>query len=50
MLTHPNSFKTSVNNFQTLAEWLEYCEKLHAKPIDMGLAGAGGGAADVDSL
>jgi dihydrofolate synthase / folylpolyglutamate synthase len=22
---------------QTLAEWLEYCEKLHAKPIDMGL-------------
>jgi dihydrofolate synthase / folylpolyglutamate synthase len=33
MLTHPNSFKT----FQTLAEWLEYCEKLHAKPIDMGL-------------
>jgi dihydrofolate synthase / folylpolyglutamate synthase len=37
MLTYPNSFKTSVNNFQTLAEWLEYCEKLHAKPIDMGL-------------
>ena len=37
MLTHPNPFKTSVNNFQTLAEWLEYCEKLHAKPIDMGL-------------
>ena len=33
MLTHPNSFKT----FETLAEWLEYCEKLHAKPIDMGL-------------
>ncbi len=25
------------NNFQTLAEWLEYCEKLHAKPIDLGL-------------
>ncbi|MEQ1536525.1 MAG: bifunctional tetrahydrofolate synthase/dihydrofolate synthase [Burkholderiaceae bacterium] len=23
--------------FQTLAEWLEYCEKLHAKPIDLGL-------------
>ena len=37
MLTHPNPFKTSVNKFQTLAEWLEYCEKLHAKPIDMGL-------------
>jgi dihydrofolate synthase / folylpolyglutamate synthase len=33
MLTHPNSSKT----FETLAEWLEYCEKLHAKPIDMGL-------------
>ena len=25
------------NTFQTLAEWLEYCEKLHAKPIDLGL-------------
>ena len=37
MLTHPNSFKTLINNFETLAEWLEYCEKLHAKPIDMGL-------------
>ena len=23
--------------FETLAEWLEYCEKLHAKPIDLGL-------------
>ena len=23
--------------FQTLAEWLEYCENLHAKPIDLGL-------------
>ncbi len=29
----PNPSKT----FQTLAEWLEYCEKLHAKPIDLGL-------------
>ncbi len=28
---------TPSNTFQTLAEWLEYCEKLHAKPIDMGL-------------
>ena len=25
------------NTFQTLAEWLEYCENLHAKPIDLGL-------------
>jgi dihydrofolate synthase / folylpolyglutamate synthase len=32
-----NSSKTSANNFLTLAEWLEYCEKLHAKPIDLGL-------------
>jgi dihydrofolate synthase / folylpolyglutamate synthase len=23
--------------FQNLAEWLEYCENLHAKPIDLGL-------------
>ena len=28
---------TPSNTFQTLAEWLEYCEKLHAKPIDLGL-------------
>jgi dihydrofolate synthase / folylpolyglutamate synthase len=27
----------SSKNFQTLAEWLEYCENLHAKPIDLGL-------------
>ncbi|MEN9982416.1 MAG: bifunctional tetrahydrofolate synthase/dihydrofolate synthase [Pseudomonadota bacterium] len=27
----------SSNNFQTLAEWLEYCENLHAKQIDLGL-------------
>jgi dihydrofolate synthase / folylpolyglutamate synthase len=33
----PNLTQTSANNFQTLAEWLEYCEKLHAKPIDLGL-------------
>ena len=33
MLTHPNSSKT----FETLAEWLEYCENLHAKQIDLGL-------------
>ena len=33
----PNPPKTLANNFQTLAEWLEYCEKLHAKPIDLGL-------------
>jgi dihydrofolate synthase / folylpolyglutamate synthase len=29
--------KTLANSFQTLAEWLDYCEKLHFKPIDMGL-------------
>ena len=28
---------TSSKTFETLAEWLEYCEKLHAKPIDLGL-------------
>jgi dihydrofolate synthase / folylpolyglutamate synthase len=28
---------TPSKTFQTLAEWLEYCEKLHAKPIDLGL-------------
>jgi dihydrofolate synthase/folylpolyglutamate synthase len=33
----PNPSKTLANNFQTLAEWLEYCEKLHAKPIDLGM-------------
>ena len=33
MTTHSNPSKT----FETLAEWLEYCEKLHAKPIDLGL-------------
>ena len=32
-LTPPNPS----NTFQTLPEWLEYCEKLHAKPIDLGL-------------
>jgi dihydrofolate synthase / folylpolyglutamate synthase len=32
-----NSPKTLANTFQTLVEWLEYCEKLHAKPIDLGL-------------
>jgi dihydrofolate synthase / folylpolyglutamate synthase len=32
-----NPPKTLANTFQTLAEWLEYCEKLHAKPIDLGL-------------
>ena len=36
-MTNANSSKTSANNFSTLAEWLEYCEKLHAKPIDLGL-------------
>ena len=28
---------TTSKTFETLAEWLEYCEKLHAKPIDLGL-------------
>lgn len=28
---------TPSKTFETLAEWLEYCEKLHAKPIDLGL-------------
>jgi dihydrofolate synthase/folylpolyglutamate synthase len=28
---------TSSKTFETLAEWLKYCEKLHAKPIDLGL-------------
>ena len=28
---------TSSKTFETLTEWLEYCEKLHAKPIDLGL-------------
>jgi dihydrofolate synthase / folylpolyglutamate synthase len=28
---------TSSKTFETLAEWLAYCEKLHAKPIDLGL-------------
>ena len=32
-MTHLNPSKT----FETLAEWLEYCENLHAKPIDLGL-------------
>ena len=28
---------TPSKSFQTLPEWLQYCENLHAKPIDLGL-------------
>lgn len=36
-MTNPTPSNTLANTFQTLADWLEYCEKLHAKPIDLGL-------------
>ena len=36
-MTNPTPSNTLANTFQTLADWLKYCEKLHAKPIDLGL-------------